>query len=438
VELRDVNLTTLNDVELDEYIAETIALFEEGNKIHFLLHAAYGGFLGRMVLTCHDLLGWEEGKVFEMLNGLSQKSTEPSRRLADLARIVQENQKLRSLVQDIDYDTLDRLTEADAQFGAAFREYLHEYGCRALRYEIGDLTLAETPTLVLGFIYTLLLRGYDPAADASALKHKRRSTVEKARADLSRRSSQERELFEKLLAQAEQAYPVREDNEFYTLGVPVALIRYGVLEIGRRLAERGQIGERDDVFFLKIEEARRELRDGGDMLRLVRRRKGERTWVLAHPGPATYGEYTGPPPDFSVLPTEARIVMESALWYMDRNFAQEHSRKAEATGGELRGIAASPGKFQGAVRVIMDESELGKVKARDVLVCPITSPVWTVMFPSIGALVTDTGGILSHSAIIAREYRVPAVVGTGRATRVLRDGQIVKVDGTAGTVERVG
>jgi rifampicin phosphotransferase len=70
-----------------------------------------------------------------------------------------------------------------------------------------------------------------------------------------------------------------------------------------------------------------------------------------------------------------------------------------------------------------------------VLVCPITSPVWSVLFPSIGALVTDTGGMLSHPAIIAREYRLPAVVAIGHATRLLRDGQMVTVDDTSGTVE---
>ena len=82
----------------------------------------------------------------------------------------------------------------------------------------------------------------------------------------------------------------------------------------------------------------------------------------------------------------------------------------------------------------MDESEFGKIQAGDVLVCPITSPVWSVLFPSVGALVTDTGGILSHPAIIAREYRIPSVVATGNATSLLRDGQIVSVDGEAGTI----
>jgi pyruvate,water dikinase len=87
------------------------------------------------------------------------------------------------------------------------------------------------------------------------------------------------------------------------------------------------------------------------------------------------------------------------------------------------------------VRVIRSEDEFGRLEAGDVLVCPITSPVWSVLFTSIGALVTDTGGVLSHPAIIAREYRIPAVVATGNATQLLRDGQVVIVDGTIGSVQ---
>jgi phosphoenolpyruvate synthase/pyruvate phosphate dikinase len=83
----------------------------------------------------------------------------------------------------------------------------------------------------------------------------------------------------------------------------------------------------------------------------------------------------------------------------------------------------------------MGEHEFGKIRGGDVVVCPVTSPAWSVVFPSMGALVTDMGGILSHPAIIAREHGIPAVVGTGNATSLLRDGQTVTVDGTTGAVE---
>jgi len=127
--------------------------------------------------------------------------------------------------------------------------------------------------------------------------------------------------------------------------------------------------------------------------------------------------------------------MEALLWARNRVFAAEHSGHEQAGGRVLHGIAASPGVYTGPACVIRNESAFGKLRAGDVLVCPMTSPVWSVLFPSVGALVTDTGGVLSHPAIIAREYRVPAVVATGNATRMLCDAQTVTVDGNAGMVE---
>jgi len=122
------------------------------------------------------------------------------------------------------------------------------------------------------------------------------------------------------------------------------------------------------------------------------------------------------------------------MWSYERVFATAVSGSRQADTRTLKGIAASAGRYTGPVRVILGESEFHRIEAGDVLVCPITSPVWSVLFPSMGALVTDSGGFLSHSAIIAREYHIPAVVATGNATQILRDGQLVTVDGATGTV----
>jgi pyruvate,water dikinase len=128
--------------------------------------------------------------------------------------------------------------------------------------------------------------------------------------------------------------------------------------------------------------------------------------------------------------------MSGLLWYIDRVFEADSSGRAQRAGApSLDGIAAAPGQYTGPVRVTTDESEFGRLRSGDVLVCPITSPAWSVLFPTVGALVTDTGGLLSHPAIIARGYAVPAVVATGNATTLLRDGQTVTVDGAAGRVE---
>jgi len=127
--------------------------------------------------------------------------------------------------------------------------------------------------------------------------------------------------------------------------------------------------------------------------------------------------------------------MEAILWSNDVIMAvAETSQEESAPDSLVDGIAASPGSFTGPVRVVMDETQFDKIQPGDVLVCPATSPVWSVVFPVIGALVTDTGGLLSHPAIIAREYHVPGVVATGDGTARLHDGETVTVNGSTGRV----
>jgi pyruvate,water dikinase len=433
-ELSAVDLAALSDTEFHHHVSKVGNFLSDSIGIHFLLHGPLALTLSDLASTCRDLLAWDEPKTFDMLTGLSEKSSEPARRLAELARLAGERPDLRRFLERIDEETHHHLAEADEEFAAAFAAFQQEFGCRALRYEVADPTLAESPTLILGLIRDHLGGGYDSEEAASILEQKRAETVAEARAAIAGRSAHDRERFELALARAQRSYPVREDNEFYTTSAPLALARYAVLELGRRLADGGQIAQREDVFFLELHEACVSLRERRDQRALVIRRKAERAWVEAHPGPPTYGEDPGPPPSFNALPTEARSVMEALFWYTNSVFAAEQSAQSQATGTTLRGVAASPGQFTGPVRVIMSEAEFDKLRPGDVLVCPITSPVWSVLFPIVGALVTDTGGILAHATIIAREYRVPAVVATGNATRLLRDGQIVTVDGDTGNI----
>jgi pyruvate,water dikinase len=111
--------------------------------------------------------------------------------------------------------------------------------------------------------------------------------------------------------------------------------------------------------------------------------------------------------------------------------------RATAPDGEVHGIPVSPGTYEGPARIVLDESGFDRIEPGDVLVCPITSPVWSMVFPSIGALVCDEGGPLSHPAIIAREFGIPAVVGTEHGTMTIVDGSVVRVDGSSGTVTLV-
>jgi pyruvate,water dikinase len=435
-QLRDADLATMDDSELAADAQRALDLVHQGIDIHFNLHGALMPILAELAFASHELLGWSDQESLELLAGLSSTSTQPAHRLAQLAQLAAERPAVSRLLVAVDHGTAAGIAEADPEFAAAFDEYQREFSCRALRYEIAESSLAETPELTLRLLADQVVRNYDPADEAAALANRRSTAKVRARAVLVGRPAKDRERFERALARAERAYPVREDNEFFTVSAPLALIRYRLLEIGRRIRDRGQLGNPDDIFFLTWEEAGSALRNGDDRRALVNRRRGEQAFVEQHPGPASYGKQPGPPPSFDALPAEARLMMKALVWYMERVFESAPSNREQHVGGHLfTGIPASPGRYTGRVRVIRDESEFDRLQPGEVLVCPITSPTWSVLFPSLGALVTDTGGVLSHPAIIAREYQVPAVVATGNATGLLHDGQLVTVDGSSGEID---
>ncbi len=436
VELRDTDLTALADEALAEHLRRTMRLAEEGTNVHFRLHGALALVLGELAFVARDLLGWDDVQALALLGGTSHRSTEPARALAALAALARRRPALAAAIQ-AGAPPADVLA-LDPGFAEAFAGYLRDYGCRGLRYELAEPNLDEQPELVLALVRDQLATGYDPAGQDRALAAAREEAQATARRLLAGRPAG-LERFERALRDALQAYPVREDNEFFTISAPLALVRRAALEIGRRLTGRGVLDDPDHAFELLSDELRDGLL-GDDATRLrdvVRRRLGERAWALAHPGPASYG--TPPaPPSLAGLPGPARHAMEAFLWSTERIFGTEAIEAGGVrTDGVLAGVPASAGRWTGTVRVIHGEDEFARIQPGDVLVCTITSPVWSVVFPSIGALVTDTGGILSHPAIIAREYGIPAVVATREGTTRLRDGQVVLVDGSAGTVTAV-
>jgi pyruvate,water dikinase len=427
---RSVDLAGLSDEELEDELTSTLQLLEEGARRHFTLHLAIALPLADLAFTSRELIGWGEARIWDLLAGLSLMSTEPARRLADLTWRVETQPVLRAILARGGPQTLEMLAAADPDFALDLTNYLEQFAGRALGYEVAEPTLAESKGLTLSLLTHQVADGFDPAAQAAESAERRRLALAEARSALATQSPAGRERWEKARAQAERAYPIREDNVFYTISAPVAFVRYATLEIGNRLAQRLQLDAPDDIFLLTREEAVDALNDRRSRVDLVTKRRQERAWVETHPGPSSYGDGSSPPPALDSLPGEARLANQALLWYVEQVFGGRSQ-----PGKEVRGMAASPGRYRGPVRIVTSDRDFHKLTPGDVLVCPTTSPAWSVLFPSIGGLVTDSGGILSHPAIIAREYRIPAVVSTGRATELLRDGQIVTVDGTTGVVE---
>jgi pyruvate,water dikinase len=274
--------------------------------------------------------------------------------------------------------------------------------------------------------------GFSPGQVAEEASRRRSEAAEEARRLLATHPEADRERFERALIRAREAYPALEDRVWWTLSVQAAHLRYVALEMGQRMVDRGQLAAVDDVFFLEAQDARSALLGGGDRRETIRVAKGKRAWAMANAGPYAYGDPPPGEPPFDLLPPPARLVNQGVLWGLAQLFGEPPKAQEERV---VVGTPASAGRYTGTVRVVMGEHQFDKIRAGDVVVCPVTSPAWSVVFPSMGALVTDGGGILSHPAIIAREHRIPAVVGTGSATHILKDGQRVTVDGNTGVVE---
>ncbi|MQB01364.1 MAG: hypothetical protein GEU78_13910 [Actinobacteria bacterium] len=425
-----LDLGALSDEELAAQLDRRLELV--AHPSHAMVAVAYWIVVYELAAVCRELLGWDTAKTLALLEGLSTTSTEPARQLAGLAQLAESRPAIRELLTRVDETTPERLADVDAEFARAFERYVEANAHRSARYDVVDPNLAETPHLLLRLVADQIEIEFSPDDLAEGARRRRDEAADEARRLLASHPEADRERFERILARAREAYPAWEDRVWWTQSVQTALLRYLALEIGRRLADRDRLSAVGDVFFLEARDARSALFDGADRREPARVAKGRRAWAMANPGPSTYGEPPSGEPPFDLLPPAARLVNQAVLWGSTQFFGEPKRASDTAT---VVGTPASAGRYKGAARVVMGEHEFEKIRAGDVVVCPTTSPAWSVVFPSMGALVTDSGGILSHPAIIAREHGIPAVVGAGNATSLLRDGQTVTVDGTTGVVE---
>ena len=431
--LRALDLAALSDDALAHHLDDVRRFLFHSSDVHFYLTGGNGFPIARLAWFCRDRLGHSTMDTLKLMSGLSAASSEPALRLAELATLIRSDAALTQAIQSGQAGDVPTLLRAHGVAVASqFDAYVHDYGFRALRYEVVEPTLAEQPELLGRLLQDQLARPNNLAGEQEQLAHERADAKALALSGLADEGLCAR--FLALLADAERAYPVREDNEFYTISVPLALCRVAAQEAARRLVAANAIAAPDDVFYLRCDEVIEALRTHRDHKGSVAERRAAMRVAEAFDPPPSYG-VEPPQPPLDILPAEMREAMEAMIWVQETIFESDQSQtRAEAGATEIVGRAAARGSYTGTARVIMGEHEFNKLQPDDVLVCPVTSPVWSILFAKVGALVTDTGGILSHPAIIAREYGIPAVVATGNATKLIRDGQKILVDGDAGVV----
>lgn len=414
---RSVDLSAATDEELlaefDRLIDDVLATHL---RIHFDLMVPNTVGTYELVHCGEELLGWDMPKTMGLLAGLSTASVAPVREMDAVAA---------GLPAELANASLDDVLASP--HGADLNAWIDRWGIRALSLDIGDPAIGERRDLIASLLRSA---GTDPSHE---LAEERERLRDEALAALDA-SGQKR--FLDALEFATKVYPLREDNEIYTAGLALGAIRRAAVEIGSRLAERGVLAAADDVAYLERDELGDAL--GGSMERAVarrrvQRRRNERAWVAAHPGPLVHGPAPVDPPALRGLPSDALRVLRPMFWSIEHELTP--TLPQSESDDRLEGVAGSPGRYTGPVRIIRSVSELDRLQPGEVLVCPVTDTNWGPFFATAGALVLDGGGILSHPAIIAREHAIPAVVATGLATTTLTDGQIVTVDGTNGHVE---
>ena len=227
--------------------------------------------------------------------------------------------------------------------------------------------------------------------------------------------------FNHLLAITQACALVREEQvASLTLGWPV--MRYAVLELGRYLQNQGILTQEEDIFFLTHQE----------LIASVRNTGAGKTFLDDIAQRRLQWQH------------QARLVAPAVIGHkptlLKRNFAGVEksfgvSSNHQITG--IKGLPSSPGRVTGSVRIIKTAEDFNTLHPGEILVAPVTNPAWTPLFAIASAVITDIGSLMAHASLVAREYGIPAVVGTGDATMRLHDGQIVTVDGNTGMIEFV-
>ena len=424
---KTADYTTLNDDEILATLDEQVA----GIQYRWMIH----GRINFILIATSDFVDYyaelftpdDPTEAYQLLQGFHTRSVDASVGLWKLSRLVRENPTVLQVFEQLEPKAIVEALEGSAE-GKAFlkelRSYLDEYGWRSdAVYDIGDITWREEPSAPLGALQGYIALGdhANPELLFQKAVDRREALMKTARARLAD-EPEKLQKFDALYEAAKHNLPVTEDHAFYIDQVGIAIFRRFVLELGRRLADRGLIGSQDDVFMLHKDEVIDAIRNGGDRKAVVTQRRAEMAaWAKVVPPPVL-----GVPPPPGPDPFVGALLVK-LLGLGDQ---VEPNRDPDV----INGVSASPGTVQGPARVVRSLAEASKLQQGDIMVCEMTLPPWVPLFSTVTAVVADTGGVLSHCAIVAREMGLPAVVGTQVGTVLIKDGMIVTVDGTKGIV----
>ena len=459
-ELESINFEPLPEIEDADEVVKSGAGLGSGYKVqenyrtlvdlslklwnyHFeFLNLGYAAYLDFFGFCKQAFPGIPDLAIAKMVAGVEVDLFRPDEELKRLARVALDSGVADAFtVKDVEQTCqILKGTDAGQAWIASFQESAEPW----FNFSTGsgfyhqDKIWIENVEIPFDFINDYIIKlqaGEDLARPMEAIRAERDRVVGEYSELLA--SDEDREAFQAKLGLARVVFPYVENHNFYVEHWSHSVIWRKMRQLGEVFVKEGFWGEANDIFYLKRTEVEDALWDyyvswatpepaagPGYWPGLVEKRKGIcnalKKWK---PVPAL-----GAPPE---IITEPFTVM---LWGITSDSVTSWLGGGDAKEGELRGMAASPGLVEGPARVIFSPDQISEIQQGEILVAPLTAPSWAPIFGKILATVTDTGGMMSHAAIVCREYGLPAVTGTGFATSTITTGQRIRVDGNNGTV----
>jgi phosphohistidine swiveling domain-containing protein len=378
-----------------------------------------------------DLFGGGQFDAYRLLHGFPTRTFEVGCDLWRLSRIALRSPEVADvLATEAAADVPAALAgvEGGAEVLDELDRHLEAFGHRTATWGLVTPSFVEDPSPVLKMLkdYATQPDSASPAHELDRLARERAIAVAEAREALRGYPAPVVAQFEALLQSAQVGLLLTEDHGFYIDAYAVSLLRDLLSEMGRRLVADGILDDADDVLMLTYDDLRVAALDlpGTDPRTLVEQRRATLAGYADITPPAALGTTPAvPPPDNPLI----RMAMKSA-----------GAPVPSSEPGVVTGFAGSAGRVTAVARVVRSLAGTDALQPGEVLVAETTAPPWTPLFAVAAAVVTDSGGVLSHSAVVAREYGIPAVVGARTATAAIPDGALVEVDGDAGTVRVVG
>ncbi len=424
---KNFDIENASNIELREHFEDFFArIHYRWRELHFYYMYPVFTLMWTFGELCQELLGIDQDHpTYKALtSGFDNRLFKVNRDLWGLGDRATELGLKDLFMKTEDKDIIPQLEQSEAgrQWLEEYREWLKVEGWRNIDlWDVSSITWIEDPSLPLRDIKQAIAKGGAFTLD----KGRERLTKEREKAEkevLEKIAADKREWFEKLMRVAQKGSVFSEEHNWYLDQHVAAISRRIFLEYGRRFEKAGVIDERDDIFYLLPPEVRKAsiCMERIDLRPYVKVRKEERERYFNTEPKQFYGEVEKFPEVAKKNPIIRAVFSPPKV-------------KAELK-ADLYAAATSPGVVEGIARVILNERDLDQLQPDDILVTIATAVPWTPAFSIIKGVVTNAGGGLSHAVLVAREYAIPACVGTREATKKIKTGDRLKVDGDLGAV----